>query len=210
MTIVVTGTDTDVGKTVFAAALTVALGAYYWKPVQAGLEDGTDAGTVVRLGVPEDRVVPEAYRLRTPCSPHRAAEIDGVTIDPARLALPVMEGPVVDGPLVVEGAGGVLVPVTRDLLFADLFARWGAPVVLVARTGLGTISHSLLSIEALRARGLTVRGIAFVGEAVTDSEATIAAIGGVKRLGRLPRLDRLDAGTLAAAFAAHFDVADFR
>jgi dethiobiotin synthetase len=111
---------------------------------------------------------------------------------------------------VVEGAGGVLVPVTRDLLFADLFARWGAPVVLVARTGLGTISHSLLSIEALRARGLAVRGVAFVGEAVEDSEATVCAIGGVRRLGRLPRLDRLDAGTLAAAFAAHFRVDDFR
>jgi dethiobiotin synthetase len=205
MTIVVTGTDTDVGKTVFAAALTVALGAHYWKPVQAGLEDGSDAGTVVRLGVPAERVLPEAYRLTTPCSPHRAAEIDRVTIDPARLALPA-----VDGPLVVEGAGGVLVPVTRDLLFADLFARWGMPVVLVARTGLGTISHSLLSIEALRARGLAVRGVAFVGEAVEDSEATVCAIGGVRRLGRLPRLDRLDAGTLAAAFAAHFRVDDFR
>jgi dethiobiotin synthetase len=205
MTIVVTGTDTDVGKTVFAAALTVALGAHYWKPVQAGLEDGSDAGTVVRLGVPAERVLPEAYRLTTPCSPHRAAEIDRVTIDPARLALPT-----VDGPLVVEGAGGVLVPVTRDLLFADLFARWGMPVVLVARTGLGTISHSLLSIEALRARGLAVRGVAFVGEAVEDSEATVCAIGGVRRLGRLPRLDRLDAGTLAAAFAAHFRVDDFR
>jgi dethiobiotin synthetase len=205
MTIVVTGTDTDVGKTVFAAALTVALGAYYWKPVQAGLADGSDAGTVVRLGVPAARVLPEAYRLATPCSPHRAAEIDGVTIDSTRLALPML-----DGPLVVEGAGGVLVPVTRQLLFADLFARWEAPVVLVARTGLGTISHSLLSIEALRARGLTVLGVAFVGEAVEDSEATIAAIGGVRRLGRLPRLDRLDAGTLAAAFAAHFDVEDFR
>jgi dethiobiotin synthetase len=205
MTIVVTGTDTDVGKTVFAAALTVALGAHYWKPVQAGLADGSDAGTVVRLGVNPARVLPEAYRLTTPCSPHRAAEIDGVAIDPARLALPQ-----VDGPLVVEGAGGVLVPVTRDLLFADLFAYWGAPVVLVARTGLGTISHSLLSIEALRSRGLTVRGVAFVGEAVEDSEATVCAIGGVRRLGRLPRLGHLDAGTLAAAFAAHFRVEDFR
>ena len=205
MRLVVTGTDTDVGKTVFAAALTVALGAHYWKPVQAGLEDGSDAGTVERLGVPAARVLPEAYRLTTPCSPHRAAEIDGVTIDPARLALPVVEGP-----LVVEGAGGVLVPVTRELLFADLFARWAAPVVLVARTGLGTISHSLLSIEGLRARGLAVLGVAFVGEAVEDSEATIAAIGGVRRLGRLPRLDRLEAGTLAAAFAAAFDVEDFR
>jgi dethiobiotin synthetase len=205
MTIVVTGTDTDVGKTVFAAALTVALGAHYWKPVQAGLEDGSDAGTVVRLGVNPARVLPEAYRLTTPCSPHRAAEIDGVAIDPARLALPV-----VDAPLVVEGAGGVLVPVTRDLLFADLFAYWGAPVVLVARTGLGTISHSLLSIEALRARGLAVRGVAFVGEAVEDSEATVCAIGGVRRLGRLPRLGHLDAGTLATAFAAHFRLEDIR
>lgn len=205
MRLVVTGTDTDVGKTVFAAALTVALGAHYWKPVQAGLEDGSDAGTVERLGVPAARVLPEAYRLTTPCSPHRAAEIDGVTIDPARLALPVVEGP-----LVVEGAGGVLVPVTRDLLFADLFVRWAAPVVLVARTGLGTISHSLLSIEGLRARGLAVLGVAFVGEAMEDSEATICAIGRVRRLGRLPKLELLDAGTLAAAFAAAFDVEDFR
>jgi len=204
MSIVVTGTDTDVGKTVFAAALTVALGAHYWKPVQAGLADGSDAGTVARLGVPPERVLPEAYRLTTPCSPHRAAEIDRVTIDPARLALPT-----VDGPLVVEGAGGVLVPVTRDLLFADLFARWGAPVVLVARTALGTINHSLLSIEALRRRGVSILGVAFVGEPVEDSEATIARIGGVKRLGRLGRVAPLDAGTLAQAFAAGFRTEDF-
>lgn len=203
--IVVTGTDTDIGKTVFAAALTVALGARYWKPVQAGLDEGGDARTVVRLGVPPDRVLPEAYRLATPCSPHRAAEIDGITIDPAQLALPA-----VTGPLVIEGAGGVLVPVRRDLLFADLFARWQAPVVLVARTGLGTINHSLSAIEALRARGVPLRGIAFVGDAVEDSEATIAAIAGVRRLGRLPRLDPLDAETLAAAFARQFAIGDFR
>jgi dethiobiotin synthetase len=199
---VVTGTDTDVGKTVFAAGLAAALGATYWKPVQAGLVDGTDRATVTALGLA--RVLPEAYRLATPCSPHRAAEIDGVAIDPARLALPE-----VDGPLVVEGAGGALVPVTRDLLFADLFARWAAPVVVVARTGLGTISHSLLTIEALRARRVPVHGVAFVGDAVEDSEATIAAIGGVRRLGRLPRLDPLDATTLAAAFAAQFRLEDF-
>ncbi len=202
-TIVVTGTDTDIGKTVFAAALTGALGATYWKPVQAGLDDGRDAATVARLS--GAAVLPEAYRLATPCSPHRAAEIDGVTIDPDRLALPD-----VAGPLVVEGAGGVLVPVTRDLLFADLFARWGHPVVLVARTGLGTINHSLLSIEALRARGVPILGIAFSGDAVEDSEATIAGIGGVKRLGRLPRVAPLDRDTLAAAFAGAFDVEDFR
>ena len=201
--IVVTGTDTDIGKTVFAAGLAAALGASYWKPIQAGLDGGGDFDTVARLGVA--RIVPNAYVLDTPCSPHRAAEIDGVTIDPARLDLPR-----VDGPLVIEGAGGVLVPVTRDLLFADLFARWRQPVVLVARTGLGTINHSLLSIEALRARGVPILGIAFIGDAVEDSEATIAAIGGVRRLGRLPRLDPLDGATLAAAFADAFDLETFR
>ena len=205
-TIVVTGTDTDIGKTVFSAALAGALGASYWKPVQAGLDDGSDRERVVRLsGLPADKLLPEGYRLTTPCSPHRAAEIDGVTIDPERLALPQ-----VDGPLVLEGAGGVLVPVTRDLLFADLFARWAQPVVLVARTALGTINHSLLSIEALKRRNVPLLGIAFIGDAIEDTEATIVAIGGVKRLGRLPLLDPLDRDSLAAAFAQHFDLEDFR
>lgn len=204
--IVVTGTDTDVGKTVFSAALVGALGAHYWKPVQAGVEPHGDTESVAALaGVAPAHILPEAYRLTTPCSPHRAAEIDGVAIDSVRLALPN-----VAGPLVVEGAGGVMVPVTRELLFADLFARWAAPVVIVARTGLGTINHSLLSIEALRRRGVPILGIAFIGDEQPDSEATIAAIGGVKRLGRLPRLDRLDRDTLARAFAGNFDVEDFR
>ncbi|WP_375249844.1 dethiobiotin synthase [Sphingomonas sp.] len=199
--IVVTGTDTGIGKTVIAAALTRALNAHYWKPVQAGLDEGSDAGAVTRLGLDPARVLPEAYRLITPCSPHLAAELDGVTIDPARLTPPA-----VPGRLVVEGAGGVLVPVTREWLYADQFAQWGAPVVLVARTALGTINHSLLSIEALRARGVPIAGIAFVGDANEDSEATIAAIGGVRRLGRLPILTPLNPATLAAAFAAGFDL----
>lgn len=204
-TIVVTGTDTDIGKTVFAAALTGALGASYWKPVQSGAANDSDSDSVATLtGLPRERILPEAYRLNEPLSPHRAAELDGVGIDPARLALPD-----VSGPLVVEGAGGVLVPVTRNLLFADLFVRWACPVVLVARTCLGTINHSLLSIEALRARGVPVMGIAFVGDANEDNEATIVAIGKVRRLGRLPRLTPLSAETLANAFAANFDLADF-
>ena len=200
--LIVTGTDTGIGKTVFAAALAGALGAAYWKPIQSGLEDGADADTVVSLGV--TRVLPEAYRLTQPLSPHRAAELDGVTIDPARLTPPS-----IDGALVVEGAGGVLVPVTRELLFADLFARWALPVVLVSWTGLGTINHSLLSIEALRARGVPILGVAFVGDANEDNEATIAAIGRVKRLGRLPILDPLDAAGLREAFADHFRIEDF-
>jgi len=204
--IVVTATGTDIGKTVFAAALTAALDGYYWKPVQAGLDDGSDLERVGRLsGLPADRLLPEAYRLTTPCSPHRAAEIDGVTIE-----VDALEPPRCDRPLVIEGAGGVLVPFTRQATFADVMARWQLPVVLVAATSLGTISHSLAAIEALRARKVDIRGVAFVGDAVEDSEATIAAMGGVKRLGRLPMVDPLEPGALAAAFAAHFDLADFR
>ena len=207
--IIVTGTDTDVGKTVFAAVLTGAIDGCYWKPVQAGLDGGGDRASVARLaGIAPDRVLPEAYRLTTPCSPHRAAEIDGVTIDPARLVPPVPSIPG-DRPLVIEGAGGALVPLTRALVYADVFAGWDAPVVVVARTALGTINHSLLTIEALRHRGVPILGVAFIGEAVPDSEETICAMGRVKRLGRLPMLPRLDAATLAAAFADHFSVTDF-
>jgi dethiobiotin synthetase len=193
---VVTGTDTDVGKTVFAAALAGHLDGWYWKPVQAGLDDGTDAERVAALsGLPRERVLREAYRLNTPCSPHRAAEIDGVAIDPARLALPEQR------PLVVEGAGGALVPLRDDLLYADVFASWGLPAIVIARTALGTINHSLLTIEALRARGVAIHGVAFIGDPVEDSEATICRIGGVRQLGRLPWLDPLDAGALRRAFA---------
>lgn len=202
--LIVTGTDTGVGKTVLAAGLAGALArshgaARYWKPVQAGLDEETDAATVARLA-PGVTVHPEAYRLTTPCSPHQAAAIDGVTIDPARLALP--EG---EGPLVVEGAGGVLVPLSETLLYADQFATWGLPVVLAARTELGTINHSLLSLEVLRERGCAVAGVAFIGAENAETERVICAIGRVRRLGRLPHLAPLTADTLAEAMAA-FDL----
>ena len=203
--IVVTATDTDVGKTVFAAGLTRAIDGCYWKPVQAGIEGGTDSDTVRRLsGLSSERILPEAYRLATPASPHLAAAIDKVLIDPANLIPPPCPRR-----LVIEGAGGLLVPLAGGLLFADIFTRWRFETVIVARTTLGTINHSLLTIEALRARDIPILGIAFVGDANEDSERIIAAIGGVKRLGRLPRLDPLSPASLAAAFAASFDLEDF-
>jgi dethiobiotin synthetase len=205
---IVTGTDTGVGKTVFAAGLAAQLGARYWKPVQAGLGDGiletTDSAEVARLAGGRVTILPEAYRLATPCSPHEAARLDGVTIDPARLALPGG-----DGPLVVEGAGGVLVPHADGLLAVDLFARWGLPVILVARTALGTINHTLLSLEALRARQIDVLGVAFSGPAEPVAEQAIARFGAVLHLGRLPRLDPLNAETLSSAFTAHINMAAF-
>lgn len=197
---VVTGTDTGIGKTIFSAALAQATGTPYWKPIQSGLEEETDSVAVARLaGVP---IRPEAYRLITPASPHLAAEIDGVNIDIETLTPPT-------GNLIVEGAGGALVPVTRTTLYADLFARWQIPVIVCARTALGTINHSLLTIEALRARNVPIHGLAFLGDAVEDSEAIISDIAGVRRLGRLPIIDPLTSENLAAAFSANFDLADF-
>lgn len=203
--LVIAGTDTDVGKTVLAAALVGALKAAYWKPVQSGLEGETDSETVARLsGAPASAILPEAYRLNTPASPHLAAERDGLEIDINRLALPQTAGP-----LVVEPAGGLMVPLTRSRLQIDLIARWDAPVVLCARTELGTINHSLLSIEALLQRDIPLLGIAFIGDEQIDAERTIAEMGGVRLLGRLPRLAPLSKDTLSAAFAQHFDIADF-
>ncbi len=198
--IVVTGTDTGIGKTVFAAALAGALGLPYWKPIQAGLDGETDSALVARLTGCAIR--PEAYRLTTPASPHRAAEIDGIAIDVARLVPP-------KEPHVIEGAGGVMVPLTRDTLQIEVFARWRLPVVIVASTRLGTINHSLLTIEALRARGIPMIGVAFSGVANEDSERTVCEMGNVRLLGRLPLLGSLDAGTLRAAFAGTFRIEDF-
>jgi dethiobiotin synthetase len=203
--IVVTGTDTGIGKTVFSAALTGALDGFYWKPIQAGLDEETDSQTVLRLsGLAVQRVLPEAYRLRTPASPHLAAELDGVTIEHDALLIPEK-----DRPLVVECAGGLLVPLTRNATYLDLMARWRIPVVLCARTALGTINHSLLSIEALRARDVAMLGIAFIGEANVESEQIITEMGKVRRLGRLPHVAPLTRDRLREAFARGFDLSDF-
>lgn len=203
--IVVTGTDTGIGKTVFAAGLAGKLDGVYWKPIQAGVEEETDRATVLRLsGLSPERILPEAYRLRTPASPHLAAERDGIVIDPEALVLPDT-----DRPLVVEGAGGLMVPLNRQVTYIDLMARWNARVVLCARTTLGTINHSLLSVEALRTRSIAIAGIVFIGDENQESEQIIAGLGQVRHLGRLPYLDPLTGPSLRAAFARHFRIEDF-
>jgi dethiobiotin synthetase len=195
---IVSGTDTNIGKTVFSAGLAGMLGARYWKPVQAGLP--SDSDMVADLSGAE--IVPETYRLRLAASPHQAAAEEGIAIDPDALKPP-------EGPLVIEGAGGLMVPLTDQVLFIDLFARWKLPLILCARTQLGTINHTLLSLEAIRVRDIPLLGVAFIGDANPESEKIITDIGQVKRLGRLPVIKPLTPGRLAAVFAKTFDAADF-
>lgn len=190
--LVVCGTDTDVGKTVVSAMVVQGLGASYWKPVQSGLEDGGDSATVQRLiQLPAERRLREAYRLEAPVSPHWAAERQGLHLEPERLELPA-----VPGPLVVETAGGLLVPLRRDWLQIEQVARWQLPVLLVARSGLGTLNHTLLSLEALRQRRIPVLGLVLNGPPHPDNPRTLEQIGGVPVLAELPRLDPLDATSL--------------
>ena len=198
MKFVVSGTDTDIGKTVFCTGLAGMLGARYWKPVQAGTPG--DSETVAELAGVD--IVPETYRLKLPASPHQAAADEGIAIDPASLVPP-------DGPVVIEGAGGLMVPLTRTTLFLDVFARWKIPLILCARTRLGTINHTLLSIEAVRARNIPLHGIAFIGDANPESENIITEMGKVKRLGRLPFIEPLTAARLKAIFAENFAAKDF-
>ena len=191
--LVVCGTDTDVGKTIVSAWLVQGLKAYYWKPVQSGLDGGGDRGRVRDLlKLSDDRLLPEAYAFQQPVSPHWAAEIDGVELDPRALTLPA-----VDGPLVVETAGGLMVPLTRRWMQIDQLQEWQRPVVLVARSGLGTLNHTLLSLEALRKRQIRVLGIILNGPPHADNPATLEQFGDAPVLGHLPPLQPLTANALA-------------
>jgi dethiobiotin synthetase len=202
---VVTGTGTGVGKTVFSAALAGAMGASYWKPIQSGLEGETDSETVRRLsGLGPSRILPEAYRLRLPASPQIAAAHEDIGIEASRLSIPRLPGS-----LVIEGAGGLMVPLSNTLLQIDLFATWGLPVILCALTSLGTINHTLLSIEAIARRSMRLHGVVFVGEHEEEVEKAILSFGKARRLGRLPPLDPLNAAQLAEAFRLNFRLSDF-
>ena len=190
--IVVCGTDTDVGKTIVSAWLVQGLGATYWKPVQSGLEGGGDRGRVRDLlQLTNDRLLPETYAFQQPVSPHWAAELDEVTLDPGALMLPAFPGP-----LVVETAGGLMVPLTRSWLQIDQLQVWDRPVVLVARSGLGTLNHTLLSLEALRKRRIPILGLILNGPPHADNPATLEQFGGAPVLGHLPPLQPLTAEAL--------------
>jgi dethiobiotin synthetase len=187
----VTGTGTDVGKSWVAAWAVRSWGAAYWKPVQSGTSEGWDAD-LVRKVAPQARIFPSRHALAAPLSPDQAAMREGVRIELDDFTLPRH-----DGALVVEGAGGVLVPLNNRALMVDLMVRLGLPVLLVAQSGLGTINHALLSLEALRARRLDVAGVVLVGPPNAENRAAIEHFGKVSIVAELPPLPDL------AALAAH-------
>lgn len=192
----VTGTDTNIGKTVAAACLVARWRAAYWKPAQTGVpEDVADSDTIAALtGV---RPLPCRHVFAAPLSVETAAALEGRTVALEDFALPAVRGP-----LVVEGAGGVLVPLNASTMMADLMRHLGLPVVLVARTGLGTINHTLLSLEALRRRGIAVAGVLFNGPPNAGNRDAVARHGAVRILGEIPPLPRLDARAIEEACRA--------
>ena len=190
--LVVCGTDTDVGKTVVSAWLVQGLNATYWKPVQSGLDGGGDRGRVQQLlKLPNERLMNETYAFEQPVSPHWAAELEGRTLNPEQLQLPVTTRA-----LIVETAGGLMVPLTRHWLQIDQLERWSCPIVLVARSGLGTLNHTLLSLEALRRRNLGVLGIILNGPPHADNPKTLKQFGHVPVIAHLPPLTPLNAEQL--------------
>ena len=171
--IIIAGTDTNVGKTIVSSLLVNKLDAHYWKPVQCGdLDTGGDSATVKKLsGIKANRIIPEAYRLKMAASPNQAAAAEGITIDKENLKLPNHEGA-----LVVELAGGLMVPLRDDWLQIDQVKVWNLPVVLVARSGLGTLNHTLLSIEALENRNIKVATLILNGEKHEENYNTLATM----------------------------------
>ena len=188
----VTGTDTGVGKTVLSAALVLRFpDASYWKPIQTGTDD--DTAELKRLS--GGRVLDRGVRLPDPVSPHLAARRAGTTIQLESL-LPNRESD--EAAYIVEGAGGVLVPVNDSQMMIDLMSMLDLPVVVAARTTLGTINHTLLTLEALRARSLYIAGVVMIGERNPDSRAAIEQYGNVRVLGEIPRFDPLTRACLEA------------
>jgi dethiobiotin synthetase len=190
----VSGTDTDVGKTLVSAWLLTHLDGSYWKPIQAGTEPTTDSATVQRLAeLPLGRILPEAYLLPDAMAPHEAARRAGVTLDMRRLVLPPC-----DGLVIVEGAGGLMVPITGEAYMVDLAAELDLPIVLVARSTLGTINHTLLSIEALRRRGLPLAGVVMTGPKTPHNRAAIERYGQIEVIAEIPWLEAINRDSLKA------------
>ena len=191
--IIICGTDTDVGKTIVSSFFVQGLKGIYWKPIQSGIEESTDTTTVCKLlDLEPSRYLPERYKFKAPVSPHWAAEKESSFIEPNNLNLPNL-----DKLIIIETAGGLMVPLNRNWLQIDQLKVWGAPIILVARTGLGTLNHTLLSLEALKNRNINVLGIVLNGPPHNGNPKTLEQFGNTKILARLPIFGKISAKVLS-------------
>lgn len=191
----VTGTDTGVGKTIASACLMAALrvteDVCYWKPVQTGIEEDDDTRMVKALAhSPDGEIFFEGIRLERPLSPHLSARLAGVRISIEEI-LATAYGAPNEKLMVVEGAGGVLVPLNEREMMIDLIRDLNLPAIVVARSGLGTINHSLLTIEALRLRGIDIAGVLMNGQPNEENRLAIEGYGKVRVIAEIPRFERL-------------------
>ena len=189
---VICGTDTDIGKTLISSFFVRGLNASYWKPIQSGIESQTDSQIVEKLTkVNKEKIINEAYVFTKPVSPHWAAEIDQRIINLMFLKLPK-----VDGSLIIETAGGLMVPITRNFLQIDQIEKWGLPIILVCKSGLGTINHTLLSIEALKKRNINILGLVINGEKHLDNPKTLFEFSGIPIIAEFPYIKKMDSNNL--------------
>ena len=198
----ITGTDTGIGKTLLSAMLLAGLRGKYWKPVQSGLEDITDTEWVKeKTGLDESHFFPETYRLRQPLSPHASAKEDGVRIELNNFEIPETE----DGEtLIIEGAGGIMVPLNEKELMIDLIKKCNAPVLIVARSGLGTINHALLSVNQLRTEGIEIVGVVMNGPGNSSNRDAIEAFGNVKVIAEIEEIKDINPEGLKKCFREYF------
>lgn len=198
--LVIVGTGTNVGKTLLSSVLMSAKkDLYYWKPIQSGLLEETDSQIVARLSDCEpSRILPEIYRLQLPLSPHLSARLDGIEIELSNLQLPKKEH------LLIETAGGVLVPINDKSLQVDLIATWNLPVVIAASSSLGTINHSLLTIEALRKKNIAIAGIVMIGEENSENGKAIQHYGAAPIIAKIPRIEHINSETLFDVYQKYF------
>ena len=204
----VTGTDTNVGKTVLSALLVAALDAVYWKPVQTGASEGTDRESVRQWAeAAEERLPLERYRFYSPTSPHLASRVGGIRIGLDEFELP--EAPA-GHKWIVEGAGGVMVPLNERDLMRDLMRQIGFPIIVAARTTLGTINHTLLTLAALREAHLPICGVVLVGDKNIENRQAIEHYGNVRVIGYIPILKNIDRAGLLEVYEKHFDYRAFQ
>jgi dethiobiotin synthetase len=191
MNVFVTGCGTDVGKTVVASILVKALNANYWKPIASGSSQDSDSKAIERLtGIDTHKIFPSSYSFKAPLSPHHAAKLENIYIQPDRIVLPQSEEP-----LVVETAGGVLVPLNEQTVTLDLFEKWNGLWVVVSRHYLGSINHTLLTLEMLKQKNKKIL-LVFNGDFNPESEEAILKLSNVPLLGRVLMENKLNAVTI--------------